>query len=171
MKMGYDYFFLLSLVKVPQGLDDVDLFAEKIAEECKKFSNEDPNFPKTDEFGRTSDYSRPLYCSGDNGSLITSILNFAKRFPNVIFALYHVYYDCFAMDIYTFSDIELLKHEKINFEGTIGSYGGTLKIKMEDLFIPNNLTCSINPDYDVEGFEFNELSEEENEEEIYQIVM
>jgi hypothetical protein len=152
--MGYGYGFLLGLVNKPDYIDtdNIDRFASEIAEEYKKQQQKNDALPDIgiEEHGPSGSYS----CGGleSKAEFVSSLTEFAKKFPNTVFALYHYYWDFTNISIYTFSCQGLLKTDSIDLECLkVGSYEVSASFDFESATCANNITIFFNDNY---GHEF-----------------
>lgn len=163
--MGYDYGFLLSLVKLPPSFpkepDHRDLgklnewygkvidFAKEIGKVCKKLEKENEWFPTFGEIERGGSGS---YSCGDTDKLWPELFKLTALFPGTVFAVYFFYWDCTCLSVLTFSDNTKIREDHENREQIkIGPYTISCNYDFGGACVPNDLTEYIHKD---PGFEF-----------------
>lgn len=143
--MGYGFGFLLSVVKLPK-VDDVEVYVEEIATKYKMMAKNNEWFPDIGVkcYAGATSYA----CGGQKEKLEEVMINFAKEFPEVTFALYWCYYDYRCIKVLTFSKKGIMEEAEILMENKIiGNYKIHLACNFKNIIIPNNITKYINENY------------------------
>lgn len=148
--MGYGYGFLLSIVKLPPSVTEesgllnrrpgaqerIYAYVQLISRACEELQFLNPQFPRFDELGKSGTLG--YGCGGDN--LLLAVQQLCVLFPEVVFAVYHFYYDFFNLDIYTISGRGLLREDY--FDGqrtTIGPYKVAVAFDFANVAVVNHV--------------------------------
>lgn len=166
--MGYGYFFLMGIQNLPNDLTsnsnqsssnelafyDTEAFIQELSYDINDLYHnwklhdlkDVPWF--IDSLGKNEYGSAgPLSCGNAKDVISPAMKKICQKYPDLVFNLYHCYWDCMNMTVYTFKNGELLletEHEAIYKHGEIIVRN---KFTIEEMEIPGNITCYINRKY------------------------
>lgn len=169
--MGYGYYYLLAVEKLPlhlqtlldkynntefdshlvfqEYLDAVEVFGKEVAKFCQKAYKECYDFPEIGDkqYGSAEVHS----CgAGNERKLDPQLEKLSIKYPNVVFVLYHCYWDFKCMDVYriSFDEKAIVTRETSNLEDfKIGNYNVKLTFDFDSVEVDQNLTQFFNDDY------------------------
>ena len=143
----YSYFFLVGLVKAP--ITDVEEYGMAVGREWSKKSQ----YLKFGEKGKSDSRG---YGFGEQMDLVPKLTFLANMYPKAIFAFYHFYWNCQALNVYTIID-KKVHIDKYSLENlNVGPYLLSTSFSLEDTQIPNNITRFLNSSY-LQPFESRDL--------------
>jgi hypothetical protein len=143
--------FLLSLVKIPDHIDEKDIkqikkFAKHVAKRHNKLRWRGDNLPPIGILDRnsTSQKTGNFVHGGleNNKDVVRCLKSWAKKFPSAIFALHHYHDNCLKISVYTFNDQGILKTDTIDLTKglKLGAHKAKIAIDFYHTTCQNDMT-------------------------------
>lgn len=139
--MGYSYYFLLSIVDTENYEKE---WFEKVGISARLMNKANFEFPEIGVFDFAGANS---HGTGDrNGNLPKALVNFSLLFPEATFAIYHFYWDCTNLTVYTVKGGNIAKDETC-INRNVGNYKIMSSFGFENTNVSNNISCFVNEKY------------------------